>query len=134
MRTPTNNQKKWGDWVLFLGLVRCISKLFLRYAIQRWYPEGRTKSTTYCWTDTNGIQTCAGGDTKGYNLAMVSKPFYNEPVIGPMLLPNHPPSMLVQSSFDSRYVAQKLANCAISFIDRNAHTKVRVTKYNMYSI
>ena len=51
---------------------------------------------------------------------MVAKPFYDEPVIGPMLLANHPPSMLVQSSFDSRMVAQRLAKRALSFIERQA--------------
>ena len=55
---------------------------------------------------------------------MVAKPFYDEPVIGPMLLENHPPSMLVQPSFDSRMVAQELAKRALSFIDRKANQEV----------
>ena len=67
---------------------------------------------------------CSVIGEKGYTLAMVAKPFYDEPVIGPVLLANHPPSMLVQPSFDSRMVAQELTKRALSFIDRKANKQV----------
>ena len=71
-----------------------------------------------------GNEQCSIGGSLGYKFAMVAKPFNDEPVIGPMLLANHPPSMLVQPSFDSRMVAQELAKRALSFIDRKANQEV----------
>merc|ERR1712050_78940 len=87
---------------------------FNKYAVQQWYPEGRTADTKMCWQHPGEEPECA---VAGYKLAMVAPPFTDEPVIGPMLLANHPPSMLVQPNFDSREVTQELAKKALKFID-----------------
>ena len=51
-------------------------------------------------------------------------PYSDERINGPVLVPNFPPSILVQESYDSREIEQRLASKALQFIRENANKKV----------
>jgi hypothetical protein len=79
-----------------------------------------------CWPNLlqPGQTICVDGTSKGWNLASVSPPFTDTPIHGPMILANHPPAMLVQPSFDSREVAQRLTKKALNFIEESAGVRI----------
>jgi arylsulfatase A len=78
---------------------------FDKWAIQRIFPENVTKSEYY-----------KGNRGMGY----VGPPFFDERTEGDILVGNNPPSILVQESFDSRYVERRCNEKALDFIDQAA--------------
>ena len=85
-----------------------------RYATQRAYPE--TEDGTYCYTQLNGLDRCGRPLGRGY----LAPPYTDERIEGPVYIPNHPPSILVQESYDSRDIEERLAVKALKFIRDSA--------------
>lgn len=89
---------------------------FDKFAIQRPYPEGsHGKDSGQCneYRSYNGEYRC---DHKPYANGYVGAPFFDERVEGPVYVPNFPPSILVQPSYDSRTVETRISDKAIEFI------------------
>ena len=80
---------------------------FDKWAIQRMFPENVPD-------DYYGKMY---GD-KLRNMAYVGPPYFDERTEGPILVGNNPPSILVQETFDSRYVERRVNQKALNFIDQ----------------
>lgn len=93
---------------------------FSKFAIQRPYPEGSKEwRGPECqeYVTFDGQERC--GD-KPFANGYVGPPFFDTRVEGSVLVPNFPPSILVQPSYDSREIETRVSEKAIQFIRESA--------------
>ena len=99
-----------------------------RFATQRSYPEGSEEfrgPVCQKYKSFTGEDRC--GD-KPFANGYLAPPYSDERVDGSVLVPNFPPSILVQESYDSREIEQRLATKALQFIRDNANQEVNNLK------
>lgn len=96
---------------------------FTKYAFQQPYPEGTTLQDQKCDLTFTGEKRCTGRHfANGY----LAPPHSDKPIPGPILVPKMPAYMLVQESYDSTLIEQRLAEGAIEFIRESANKPVNI--------
>jgi len=128
---------KWlHNWkyIFFSNLKHIICYIyfpFFRFAIQRPYPEGSKQ-----WKGPDGCQEYKSYDGedrcgwKSWANGYLGPPYFDERIDGPVLVPNFPPSVLVQEGYDGRLTEQRVLEKGLQFIRENAKKEVWILSLN----
>merc|ERR1712048_51423 len=98
---------------------------FNKFGIQRPYPEGsipKEELPNGCseFLSYSGEKRCGN---KPFANGYLGPPYTDEKIDGPIYVPNFPPSILVQPSYDSRTIETRIREKALTFIRTNARKK-----------
>lgn len=97
----------------------------LRFGKLQIYPEGIDPTGRKCYIPYDGGNQQCRRKPKG----ILAPPYTNERINGEILIPSFPISILVQESYDTRELEQRVAEKAIDFINDNAHKEVTFISY-----